>query len=123
MKVDMTLNKETKSDFADDWVFLTNTLAQAKSLLHSLEQVIRGIGLGLYTNLDNTEFICFNEDDSISLNGKPWKLVDLFIYLSRNISLTERDVNICIHKAWIVINKLLTIWKADFSIKTKQESS
>ena len=45
----------TDADYADDLVLLANTPAEAKSLLHSLEQTARGIGL--YENLDKTEFM------------------------------------------------------------------
>ena len=34
----------TDTDYTDDLVLLANTPAQAKSLLHSLEQAARGIG-------------------------------------------------------------------------------
>ena len=37
----------TDEDYADDIAFLANTLNQAKSLLHSLEQVASGIVLPL----------------------------------------------------------------------------
>ena len=49
----------------------------------------------------------FNQDNAISsLNGKPLKLVDQFIYLGSNISSTKSDVNICIGKAWTAIDSL-----------------
>ena len=37
----------TNADYTDDLALLTNTPAQAESLLHSLEQAARGIGLKL----------------------------------------------------------------------------
>ena len=46
------------------------------------------------------------------------KLVNQFTYLGSNISSTESNINICIGKAWTVIDKLTTIWKSDFSNKT-----
>ena len=50
-------------------------------------------------NLDETEFMSFKQDEAIiSLNGKPLKLVDQFIYLSSNITSTVSDVNIHIGK-------------------------
>ena len=68
-------------------------LAQAEFLLHSLEQAARGIDQCM--NLDETEFICFYQDGAIfSLNVKPLKLVNPFIYFSSNISSPESDVNI-----------------------------
>ena len=39
---------------------LANTFAQAKSLLNSLEQAAKGVGL--YVNSDKTEFMYFNQD-------------------------------------------------------------
>ena len=48
----------TNADYADDIVLLTNTPTQAKSLLHSLEQAVGGIGL--HVNAGKMEYICFN---------------------------------------------------------------
>ena len=45
------------ADNTDDIVLLANTPAKAESLLHSLEQVARGIGL--YVNSDKAEFMYF----------------------------------------------------------------
>ena len=102
----------TDEDYTDNLALLTNTPAQAKSLLHRLEQAARGVVL--YMNSKKPEFMCFNQDDAISLNGKPLKLVDDFIYLGSNISSTESIINKCISKAWTTIIRLSTIWKTDF---------
>ena len=40
----------TDAVYADDFVLLTNMPAQAKSLLHSLEQAVRSIGLYMITD-------------------------------------------------------------------------
>ena len=81
------------ADYTDDLTRLTNTPAQAESLLHSLEQAAKDIGL--YMNSDKTKFMHFNQDNAISsLNDKSLKLVDHFIYLFSNISSTESDVSI-----------------------------
>ena len=45
-------------------VLIENTPTQDKSLLHSLEQVARSIGLNM--NLDKIEFMYFKEDGTIS---------------------------------------------------------
>ena len=55
------------------------------------------------------------------LNGKLLKLVDQFTYLCSSISSTESDVNICMGKAWITIDRLLTIWKTVLTKQIKQE--
>ena len=49
----------TDADYVGDMVLLTNTPAQAKTMLHSLEQAAAGIGL--HVNADKTEYMCFNQ--------------------------------------------------------------
>ena len=101
----------TDADHADDLALLTNTLAQAESLLHSLEQAARGVGL--YVNTDKTEFMCYNQDGAIdSLSGKSLKMVDHFVYLGSNISNTESGVNIHIGKG-AAMDKLPITWKSN----------
>ena len=98
-------------DYADQ-VFLANTPTQAESLLHSLEQAARGIGLNM--NSDKTEFMYFKQNGAISIsNGKPLELVDQFPYLSSNISSTESNVDIYKGKARTSVNRLSIIWKSD----------
>ena len=48
----------------DDIELHINTTAQAKFLLHSLEQTARNIGF--YVNTINTEFMCFKQKGAIS---------------------------------------------------------
>ena len=61
----------TAADSVDDQVRLVNTPAQAESLLHSLEQSTKGIGL--YMNSDKTDFMCFNQDGAnFSCNASHW---------------------------------------------------
>ena len=78
----------TGTKYVDDFALLANAPTHTKSLLHNLVQTAGSINL--YVNLDKTELMCFNQDGAVStLNGKPLKLVDHFIYLSSNISSTE----------------------------------
>ena len=71
---------------------LTNTLAQAETLLHSLERAAAGIGL--HVKADKTEYMCFNQRGDIStLNGSSLKLVDKFIYQGSSVSSTKTDIN------------------------------
>ena len=49
----------------------------------------------------------------------PFKWVDQFTYLGSNVSSTESDDNIGIDKVWNAIDRLTTLWKSDFSNKTK----
>ena len=107
-------------------VFLENTPTQAKSLLYSLEQVAKGIGL--YVKSDKKEIMCFNQNGFISpLNGKSVKLVEQFTYLRSDISSTESNVSICIGNAWtnfqaVAVSVLLygcTTWTITKHLKKK----
>ena len=69
-----------------------------------------------------TSFLLLQLYPAIStLNDKPLKLVDYFIYLSSNISSSESDFNLRIGKAWTAIDSLSTEWKSDHSDKMKWE--
>ena len=52
------------TDYTDDIVLLANTPAQAKSLLHSLEQAAGS--MELHVNADKTEYMSFNQSGNIS---------------------------------------------------------
>ena len=54
----------TDADYADDLALLADTPAQAESLLHSLEEAAKNIGL--YVNSDKTEFMNFKKRGDIS---------------------------------------------------------
>ena len=108
----------TDADYANDIALLANTPAQAKTLVHNLEQAAAGIGL--HVNTDKTEYMCFNQRGNIStLNGSSLKLVDKFTYLGSSVSSAEIDINTRLAKAWTAIERLLTIWKADLTDKIK----
>ena len=67
-----------------------------------------------------TEYMCYNQTGDIStLDGTPLKLVDKFTYLGSSVSLTEKDIDTRLTKAWTVINKLSIIWKSDLTNKMK----
>ena len=101
----------TNTDYANDIAILANTTAQAKTLLHSLEQAAAGIDL--HVNAYKMEYVCFNQTGDIStLNGSPLELVDKFTYLVSSVSSTETDVNTQLAKAWAAIERLLVIWKS-----------
>ena len=98
----------TDMDNINDIALLSNTPAQAKTLLHSLEWSAAGIGL--HVNADKMEYLCFNQRGDISMQkGRPLKLVDKFIYRGSSVSSTEKDIN-TLTKAWTAINRLSVIW-------------
>ena len=49
----------TDADFANDIALLADTPAQAKTLLHSLEQT--AVGIGIHVNAHKTEYMCFHQ--------------------------------------------------------------
>ena len=103
-------------DNRDDGPLLTNTPAKAKSLLHSLEQTAGNIGLCENTN--KTESMHFKQEGTIStLSDKHLKLVDLFTHADSYISSAESDINMCLTKAWTVIDQLLILLKLGLSVK------
>ena len=75
------------ADYVDDGSHRASAPAQAKCLLHSLEQVARGVSLGV--NSDKTDFMCFKHGVMFTLNDKPLKLVDYFTYFGSKILSTE----------------------------------
>ena len=109
----------TDADYADDIALQGNRPAKAKTLLHSLERAVAGIGL--HVNAHKMENMCFNQRGDISrLNGSSLKLVDKFTYLGSSVSSTEIDINTWLAKALTAINRLSVIWKSDLTNKMKQ---
>ena len=109
----------TDADYADDIAILANTPNQAEKLLHSLERAAAGIGL--HVNTHKTEYMCYNETgDIFTLEGTSLKLVDKFTYLGSSVSLTEKDIDTRLTKAWTTINRLSIIWKSDLTDKMKR---
>ncbi len=101
----------TDTDYADDIALLANTLAKAKSLLHSLERAAAGIGL--HVNAHKTEYMCFNQRGDISsLDGSSLKRVDKFTYRDRHQHATS--------KSMAGIDWLSVIWKSDLTNKIKR---
>ena len=65
--------------------------------------------------------MCYNQTGDISsLDGTSLKLVDKFTYLGSSISLTEKDIDTRLTKAWTAIDRLAIIWKSDLTDKMKR---
>ena len=95
-----------------------NDTNQTKTLLHSLERAVAGIGL--HVNAHKTEYTCYNQTGDITtLDGTPRKLVDKFTYLGSSVSSTVKDIDMRLMKAWTAIDRLLIIWKSDLTDKMK----
>ena len=55
-----------------------------------------------------------------TLDGTSLKLVDKFTCLGSSVSLTEKDIDTRLTKAWTAIDKLSIIWKSDLTDKMKR---
>ena len=67
----------TDADYADDIVILANTLAQAETLMHTLDRA--AVGIGLHVNALKMEYMCFNQTGDFSTqDSSSLKLVDKF---------------------------------------------
>ena len=110
----------TDADYADDLALMADTIADAQSLLHSLE--IAAGDVGLYVNAGKTEFISYNQDGSINtLAGKDLKSVKSFVYLGSNVASTEADVKTRIGKAWGALDGLNDVWKSSLPDDIKRD--
>ena len=100
------------TDFADDISLLSNTLEQAQLFLLMTEQAVAQVGL--QANVTKTECMMYNqsEGDLMTLNSGRLKMVDDFQYLGSRIASTEKDITMCIGKAWSALQKLNVIWKS-----------
>ena len=108
----------TDMDYTDDIVLLANKPAQAKTLLHGLEQAAAVIGG--HVNADKTEYICINQRGGIyTLNRSSLKVVDKLTYFGSRVSSTKKDINMWLAKAWTTIDRLSVIWKSDMTDKIK----
>ena len=98
----------TDSDYVSDIVPLANTPTQTEFLLHSPEQAAGSIGL--HGNVGKMEFMYFNQKGVIStLNDTSLKLGEKFTYLGSSVSFTERDINMCLAKAWTAFDHM-EVW-------------
>ena len=74
----------TDTDFADDLALLANNPAQIESLLHSMEQAVKG-GIGFNMNATKTEFMCFKQKGAtFTLSRWHLKFVDQFTCFCSN---------------------------------------
>jgi len=107
--------KVVDADFADDIALTTDTLSEAQSLLDSLEEAARSIGLRL--NDDKTKFMAINipcENGALTTSsGKDLEKVKDFKYLGAWIATTEHDFIVRKAKAWAACHKMKKVWKSD----------
>ena len=73
---------------ADNLVSITNTQAQAESLMHNLDQATEDVGLYMIRN--KNEYMCFKRKEVISIQSdRPLKLAGQFTYLGSNSHLQK----------------------------------
>ena len=77
---------------------MADTIADAQTLLHSLETASGDIGL--YVNAKKTEYMSYDQIGTMhTLSGDDIKSVTFFMYLGSNVASTEADVKARIGKA------------------------
>ena len=85
----------TDTDFADDIALISHSLANAQSLLQSLEQASNCVGL--YLNESKTEYVnkCISDSDFViqTLNNTLLKMVSDYVYLGSYISSSEKKIS------------------------------
>ena len=108
----------TDIDFADDIAIPSNTVENAESLLHSLEEAAAYVGL--VCNESKTEFISTSINPSMSAkSGKQLKEVSDFKYLGSYIMNSEKDFKTRKVLAWSACNKLDKIWQSNLPLHLK----
>ena len=112
--------KITDADYADDLALFSDSIADATSLLHYVEDAAQKIGL--YVNARKTEFLCYNTTGTMkSLSGDNIKQQEEFVYLGSNIASTKRDIEIRLGKAWGALDRLNKIWKSNLHANLKRD--
>ena len=65
--------------------------------------------------------MCYDQiGDITTLEGTPLKLIDKFTYRGSSVSLTEKDIDTRLTKAWTANDSLSIIWKSDLTDKMKR---
>ena len=109
----------TDTDFADDIALISHSLANAQSLLQSLEQASNCVGL--YLNESKTEYVnkCISDSDFViqTLNNTLLKMVSDYVYLGSYISSSEKDFLTRKGMAWSACNALHKIWMSKLDTK------
>ena len=108
----------TDLDFADDIALVSDLVANAESLLHSLENAARLVGL--HCNESKTEVISSTPNCSfVSSAGNSINQVEDFKYLGSFVMDSEKDIKFRKALAWSACNKLDRIWHSTLPNVTK----
>ena len=92
----------TDIDYADNQALLAKFTSPSR--IPSAESKQAAGSIGLYVNANKREYMRFKQKEDISTQSdKPQQLVNLFTYLSSNISSTENDINIWLAVMWTAI--------------------
>ena len=111
----------TDADFADDIALISQSLANAQSLLRSLEEASNCVGL--YLNESKTEYMnkcSLHTNDGIkTLQETLLKLVEDYKYLGSYISSSLKDFITRKGMTWSACNDLNKIWKSHLNKNIK----
>ena len=96
---------------------MTNSIEEANTILHQIEEISKDIGLCI--NVSKTEYMSLNQDSSVNMSMKSLNVLD-FKYLGSYIASTDNYVSIRIGKAWAVLNNLNKIWTSNLSMRLRR---
>ena len=105
----------TDKDFADDIAFVSESLVNAQSLIQSLEQASKCVGL--YLNENKTEYVnkCNIDSNFLikTINSTLLQMVSDYVYLGSYIYSSEKDFTTRKGKAWAACNAMNKIWSSN----------
>ena len=111
----------TDTVFADDIALISESLENAQSLLHSLEEAANCVGL--YLNETKTEFltkgISYINNGISTIRNSKLKQVEDYKYLGSSICSSIKDFNTRKGMAWSACNDLHKIWSSELSESLK----
>ena len=112
----------TDADYADDIVLMSDTLQDAQTLFHRVEEAALDVGLSI--NTKNTKPILIGQEDQhlYTLDGNTIETVEDFQYLGVWIVDSKKEVRTRKAKAWSAMLNLNSIWRSDMNRRLKVNS-
>lgn len=114
----ISLKKFANNDCACDLAIYTDTIASATVLQHHIQNVANDVGL--HVNVRKTRFQPGKHNtNSLRLIYK----ISRISYIARiEINSSEKDVKMCIAKAWAAFNKMHIICKSDLRVNLQRRN-
>ena len=105
----------TDADYADDIVLMSDTLQDAQTLLHRVEEAALDVGLSINTKKTKAILIGQEDQNLYTLDGNNIETVEDFQYLGVWIVDYKKEVRTRKAKAWSAMLNLNRIWRSDMN--------